>query len=134
MDIYTLPIIIVYCILICFSVVPSIVLSTPSNMTAHKGSTFKISFEYYAVPPPNYTWYINDEFYETVIGAKNNGIHTMVFTAIQEGWYRCVLENSFGTDVYAVFVNILGKNKIYINITSFIIIIVLFTTFYYLEP
>ena len=103
-------------------------------MTAQKGSTFKISFEYYAVPPPNYTWYINDEFYGTVIGAKNNGIHTMVFTAIQEGWYRCVLENSLGTDVYAVFVNILGKNKIYINITSFIIIIVLFSTFYYLEP
>ncbi|XP_065889011.1 uncharacterized protein [Dysidea avara] len=91
----------------CQLEVPSIVLSTPSNMTAHKGSTFKISFEYYAVPPPNYTWYINDEFYGTVIGAKNNGIHTMVFTAIQEGWYRCLLENSFGTDVYAVFVNIL---------------------------
>ena len=66
-----------------------------------------------------------------MIGTKNNGIHTMMFTdASQQGWYQCALENKFGTDEYTVFV-IFGKNKIYVNIISFI---VLFTTFYYLDP
>ncbi|XP_065889014.1 BDNF/NT-3 growth factors receptor-like isoform X2 [Dysidea avara] len=84
-------------------------LSTPSNMSVQEGSTFNISFEYYAVPPPNFTWYINDEFYETKIGTTNNGTHTVVFTnASQGGWYRCEIKNDFRTDEYSVFISIKG--------------------------
>ena len=91
------------------SIVPSMVLSTPSNRTIEEGLTFNISFEYYAVPPPNFTWYINDVFYKTKIGTTNNGTHTMVFTnASQGGWYRCEIENGFGTDEYSVFISIKG--------------------------
>ncbi|XP_065909925.1 hemicentin-1-like isoform X2 [Dysidea avara] len=87
-------------------VVPSKVLSTPSNMSIQNGSTFNISFDYYAVPPPNFTWYINDEFYETESGTTNNGTHIMTFTNASQGWYRCVLKNGFGTDEYSVFISI----------------------------
>ncbi|XP_065889006.1 uncharacterized protein [Dysidea avara] len=89
-------------------VVPSKVLSTPSNRSIQEGSTFNISFEYYAVPSPNFTWYINDDIYETVNGTANNGTHTMTFTNASQGWYRCVLENSFGTDEYSAFISIKG--------------------------
>ena len=93
---------------VLLSLVPSKVLSTPSNRSIQEGSTFNISFEYYAVPSPNFTWYINDVFYETVIGTANNGTHTMMFTNASQGWYRCVLENSFGPDEYSVFISIKG--------------------------
>ena len=94
------------------SVVPSEVLSSPSNMSVQNGSTFNISFDYYAVPPPNFTWYINDEFYMTKIGTINNGTHTMTFTNASQGWYQCVLKNSFGIDEYSVFISIEGMHSL----------------------
>ena len=82
-------------------------------MSVQEGSTFNISFEYYAVPPPNFTWYINDEFYETKIGTTNNGTHTVVFTnASQGGWYRCEIKNDFRTDEYSVFISIKGTHNL----------------------
>ena len=94
---------------VLLSIVPSIVLSTPSNMSIQEGSTFNISFEYYAVPLPNSTWYINDEFYETV---TSHGTHTIVFTDVtlsQRGWYHSVVENEFGSYNYTTFVEIFGN-------------------------
>ena len=87
-------------------VVPSKALSTPSNMTVQGGSTFDISFEYYAVPAPSFTWYINDELYKTVDGTRSHDTHTMMFTnASQSGWYRCLLENKFGSVNYTSYVD-----------------------------
>ena len=95
---------------VLLSIVPSKVLSTPSNRSIQEGSTFNISFEYYAVPSPNFTWYINDEYYEMVETTTSHGTHAMVFTnASQEGWYQCVVENQFGSDNYSSFVEIVGN-------------------------
>ena len=75
-----------------------------------EGSTFNISFEYYAVPPPTITCYINDDFYEIVDNTTSHGTQTTVFTdASQRGWYQCVVENEFGSDNYASFVEIVGN-------------------------
>ena len=80
------------------------------NMTIEEDPTFSISFEYYGVPPPTFTWYINDEFYETVDYTESHGTHTMVFSnASQEGWYQCVVKNEFGSDNYSSFVEIVGN-------------------------
>ena len=79
-------------------------------MTIENGSTFNISFEYYAIPPPNFTWYINDEFYERVNNTTSHGTHTMVFTDASQGeWYQCVVENEYGSDNYTSFVEIAGN-------------------------
>ena len=94
------------------SVVPSEVLSSPSNMSVQNGSTFNISFDYYAVPPPNFTWYINHELYDTESGTTNNGTHIMTFTNASQGWYQCVLKNGFGTDEYSVFISIEGMHSL----------------------
>ena len=79
-------------------------------MPIEEGSTFNISFEYYAVPPPTITCYINDEFYETVDNTTSHGTQTTVFTdASQGGWYQCVVENELGSDNYTSFVEIYGN-------------------------
>jgi len=94
----------------CLCIVPSKVLSNSSNMTLPEGSTFNISFEYYGVPAPNFTWYINDELYETINGTRSHDTHTMMFSNdSQSGWYRCVLENEYGSDNYTSFVEIYGN-------------------------
>ena len=69
-----------------------------------------VSIEYYAVPPPNLTCYINDELYETVNNTTSYGIHNIVFTNTSEGGqYRCEVMNEFGRDEYIVFVEINGN-------------------------
>jgi len=86
------------------------VLSVPSNTSIREGSDLTISFDYLAIPQPNFTWYINDVLYQTVDGSITSGTHTVVFTsASEEGWYRCVVQNELGRDEYNVFVDILGN-------------------------
>ena len=93
-------------------------------MTIENGSTFNITFEYYAVPPPNFTMYINDEFYETVNNTTSHGTHTMVFTdASQRGWYQCVVENEFGIDNYSSFVEIAGNTLYNVQCCVYMLII-----------
>ena len=91
--------------------VPSMIMSAPKNTSVLKGQTFSISFDYLAIPPPNFTWYINDILYHKVNStseARNN--HNMTFTnANKEGWYRCVVQNDLNTTEYTVFVDILSK-------------------------
>ncbi|XP_065920630.1 netrin receptor unc-40-like isoform X2 [Dysidea avara] len=89
-------------------VVPSMVLSAPSNMSIRQDSDFSISFNYLAIPLPNFTWYINDVIYQSADGSTTDGTHTMMFTsASEEGWYRCVVQNEFGRAEYSVFVDLL---------------------------
>ena len=95
--------------------VPSMVLSAPSNMSIRQDSDFSISFNYLAIPLPNFTWYINDVIYQSADGSTTDGTHTMMFTsASEEGWYRCVVQNEFGRAEYSVFVDLLGSCCIYI--------------------
>ena len=86
-------------------------MSAPKNTSVLKGQSFSISFDYLAIPPPNFTWYINDVLHHKVNStseAKNN--HTMTFTnANEEGWYRCKVQNDLGTTEYTVFVDILSE-------------------------
>ena len=85
--------------------------SRPSNISVVQGQTFNISFNYHAIPVPNFTWYINDNLHTAVQSTSDtNEAHTMVFSdATEEGWYRCVVQNELGTTEYTVFVDILGK-------------------------
>ena len=86
-------------------------MSSPKNTSVLKGQSFNISFDYLAIPPPNFTWYINDILHHKVNStpeARNN--HNMTFTnANEEGWYRCMVQNDLGTTEYTVFVDILSK-------------------------
>ena len=85
------------------------VLSSPLNTSVRQGSDFNISFNYLAIPQPNFTWYINDVLRQSVDGTTTSGTHTMIFTSVsEEGWYSCVVENELGRDEYRVFVDTLG--------------------------
>ena len=86
-------------------------MSAPKNTSVLKGQSFSISFDYLAIPAPNFTWYINDVVHHKVNStseARSN--HTMTFTnANEEGWYRCMVQNDLATTEYTVFVDILSK-------------------------
>ena len=71
------------------------IMSAPINTSVLKGQTFSISFDYLAIPPPNFTWYINDILYRKVSSiSQGRNDHNMTFTnATKEGWYHCVLQN-----------------------------------------
>ena len=91
--------------------VPSMIVSAPKNTSVVKGQSFSISFDYLAIPPPNFTWYIKDILYRKVnLTSETSRNHTMTFTnATKEGWYLCLVENELGTTKYTIFVDILSK-------------------------
>ena len=92
--------------------VPSVVTSVPSNISMLEGEIFSISFSFLAIPAPNLTWYINDIQDTFMPTPEANNSHTMSFTATEEGWYHCVVENELGSDEYSVFVDILSKPQL----------------------
>ena len=88
------------------------VTSLPTNASVVKGRTFSISFNYLAIPAPNFTWYINNNLHtEVEPTSESTDTHTMTFSnANKEGWYRCVVQNEHGMAEYTVFVDILSKH------------------------
>ena len=88
------------------------IISAPKNISVLKDQSLSISFNYLAIPAPNFTWYINEILHHEVNStSKNNRSHTMTFNeANKEGWYRCLVQNELGTAEYMIFVDILSMS------------------------
>ena len=91
-------------------------MSEPTNVSVVKGQMLSLSFDYLAIPAPNFTWYINNNLHAEVQSTPgtNDNSHSMTFTNVnEEGWYSCIVQNELGTTEYTVFVDILCKRCTY---------------------